>query len=611
MKFKPSENLINLLVGQSLYSNPDVAMRELLQNAEDACHLQLLVDHTYEPEIIVRYSLAKNWVEVSDNGIGMDLEVFEDSFATIGASKTNSPKLQALLAKADASNRPIGQFGIGVLSCFGVAELVEVRSLAEDAPPVSVRIGDQQKEFEELSDHRNSRGTTLRLMLKPAGPMQAQQTQDSVGRYVRHAHHIWIENADSGERSLVPEKWLQDTWEPTSAISVAASESGHLQLSEAWENITHGLGVQLVLCNAGFHVVDMGTGLLAEFATGILGEVNVRPGGLTILMNREGFQHDVYWSTFVEELTAHYRARVAEKLETWLNIDFENVTFDRLRAMQRMVLLILKSPLGLIVGDENTERAQKLLSRVLLLSEGHNTSFEALIQKARAHPPMYAFRTDDQQHVQRSFSDRGQNFSMTESVRSLGLRVSLLKLNGFAVSQTERHDYVIQTAHGNRTVQIHDFDVLVEACSPLGLEVKRVQDAAADHTTIGSSPDAEAISDLFEMSAELKIQSVENMTDAIISDFNGYILNVENAEIRSILGVLPAAVGNPVRKDLLSAYLALSTYNVPRAREIILSMIIDPEFENKARRTTGRFFRAYIEERVQAVLQAKESIDEA
>lgn len=156
MKFKTSDNLIDLLVGQSLYTNPDVAVRELLQNAEDACQLQSLDDPSHKPEIIVRYSVNANWVEISDNGFGMDRAVLKDSFATIGASKTNSPKLQALLAKAGAGIRPIGQFGIGVLSCFGVADVVEVRSCAVGAPPVSIRIRGRREEFEELDDHLDS-----------------------------------------------------------------------------------------------------------------------------------------------------------------------------------------------------------------------------------------------------------------------------------------------------------------------------------------------------------------------------------------------------------------------------------------------------------------------
>ena len=606
MKFKTSDNLIDLLVGQSLYSSPDVAMRELLQNAEDACHLQSLDDPLYVPEIVVRISVVENWVEVCDNGLGMDQATFEDSFATIGASKSNSPKLQALLAKAGAGNRPIGQFGIGVLSCFGVANVVEVRSLAVGEPPVSIRIRDRRADFEELDDHRSSRGTTLRLSLKTDGPMQGQQVKESLGRYVRHAQHIYVEYVDSGERIVVPEQWLLGTWESSSIVTSEAIESGHLQLSDSWENVGQGIDVQLVLCNAGFLVNSAATGVLPEFALGVRGEINVRPGGLTILMDREGFQQDERWTLFVADLTRHYQSLVAQKLDSWLAADLRSAPHEKLRAIQRMVFLILRSPLGQIVGSENSERARGLLSSVLLLADGHLSNLLALIETARKQPPLYVYKTDDQQQVQRSFSDRGQSYSLTETVRSLDLRVSLLKLNGFAVARAERHDYTVQTGSRNQSIQVHDFDALVEACGAAGIAVKRVQDASSEHTTIGSSPDAEAIAAFFEMSAELKIQSVDTMTDAIIADFNGYILNARSTEIRSILEVMPAAVGNPVRKDLLAAYLAMSTYNISVAREIIFNLITDPEFESKARRTTGHFFRAYLDERVQALLLKQE-----
>lgn len=609
LQFKPSDNLIDLLVGENLYSSPDAAMRELLQNAEDACQLQSIDDASYEPEIVVRFSVSGNWAEISDNGLGMAPDVFQESFATVGASKTNSPRLKDLMAKAGPGIRPIGQFGIGILSCFGVADIVEVRTRAREGPPVSYRIRSLRELFEELSDHRDSRGTSIRLALKPGGPMQPQQIQDSLNRYVRHAHHIWVENVDTGERHVVREQWLLNNWEPSAALSLKTSESGFLQLSEAWENINHGLDDQFMVCNAGFHVTTLGAGTLAETAIGIRGEVSLRPGSLTIHMNRESFQHDGRWSAIVGELIVHYRARVAEKLESWVSANFENVSYESRRAMQRMVLLILRSPLGQAVGNDNMDRARKLVTHVLLLSNGRNENLNNLIEKARARPPLYVFRNDDQQQIQRSFSDRGQTVSLTENVGSLELRMTLLQLNGFAVARTERHDYAVQIAKGNRTIQIHDFDMIVDVCGPLGIDVKKVQDAPANDTTIGSSPDAEAIIRLFQMPTDLKIQSVENMTNAIIADFNGYILNLGNDEIKRILSIVPDAVGNPIRKDLLSAYLALSTYNVSLARNTIFELMIDPDFESKAGRTTGRFFRNYLEERVKALLKSKGAND--
>ena len=263
-------------------------MRELLQNAEDACQLQLLVEAT-APEIIVRYSPEGNWVEISDNELGMDRVVFEESFTTVGASKTTSPKLRELLARAGAANRPIGQFGIGVLSCFGVADVVEINSRADGETPIAFRIVDRRADFEELNIERLDRGTTIRLKLKADGPMAATQVPQAVTRHVRHARHTWIENADTGDKQVAAEHWLVEVWHPSSGLEASSIEGGHLQLSEAWNNLNVGFDTQLVLCNGGFLVTEAAKGVLPPYALGFRGEINVRPGALTILMKSRRF----------------------------------------------------------------------------------------------------------------------------------------------------------------------------------------------------------------------------------------------------------------------------------------------------------------------------------
>ena len=89
-----------------------------------------------------------------------------------------------------------------------------------------------------------------------------------------------------------------------------------------------------------------------------------------------------------------------------------------------------------------------------------------------------------------------------------------------------------------------------------------VKDAPADHTKIGTSFDADQITRIFELSDDLKIQSVDSITDAVIADYNGYILNSDNDEIRQILAMIPDAVGNPIHKGIISAYFALSAYDL-------------------------------------------------
>jgi histidine kinase/DNA gyrase B/HSP90-like ATPase len=609
VRFQTSDRLIDLLVGQNLYSNADAALRELIQNGEDAGHLQRLVNPSFAVQISVRFSRAEGWVEVVDDGLGMDPETFEHSFATIGASKTNAPRIQALLATAGAGQPPqIGQFGIGILSCFGVADQIDVYTRSDGHPPVSVRIAGRHTDFMELNDHRADRGTTVRLKLKAGGPMNASHVPEAVKRYVRHANHVWLEDVDAGERQSVPAQWILPAWNNDSPFSSDIIESGHLQLSEGWTSIHQPLDVAFILCNGGFFVSGTVTGLLHPFAVGVRGELNIRPGALTILMNREAFQQDERWGRLAGELNEKYRQLLAPFLDRWLATDLNSLSSEERSAAQRAVLLI-NGPLRDAAGPDNSAKAAQLLPDLLLLEDGKAGRLHGILQVARAKPPLYAYRIGEQGQISRTVSDRGQSLQYTEPVRTTDLRASLLRLNGFAVVSVARHDYAVQPPQGAQAIQINELDVLTQYCSTQGIPVQQVNSAPAEHTDIGSSPDAESIARLLQLSSDLKIQSVNTMTDAIIADFQGYILNVDNPEVRRIMQAMPDALGNPIRRDLMLAYFALSTLDIGRARKLILDVVTDPEFDAKSSLTTGRYFRAFLEERVASLLKAKERRD--
>ncbi len=78
-QFNLSKNqVIDLLMGTKLYGDPEVALRELLQNSIDVCLLRSAMEKSwgnlYEPEIHIKYSTEKNGdvLEITDNGTGMD-----------------------------------------------------------------------------------------------------------------------------------------------------------------------------------------------------------------------------------------------------------------------------------------------------------------------------------------------------------------------------------------------------------------------------------------------------------------------------------------------------------------------------------------------------------
>lgn len=121
------------LLARHLYSGPRVYLRELLQNAVDAITARRAVEPGCPAQVRIR-CLGDGTLEVADTGIGLTREQAEELLATIGASSKRDHDL------GTARGEYLGQFGIGLLSSFMVADEVELVSVsASGAPPVRWR----------------------------------------------------------------------------------------------------------------------------------------------------------------------------------------------------------------------------------------------------------------------------------------------------------------------------------------------------------------------------------------------------------------------------------------------------------------------------------------
>jgi molecular chaperone HtpG len=119
------------LLGRHLYSSPRVYVRELLQNSVDAITARHQLDGAAPAAIRIetRETTADGSLRVHDTGIGLTEPQVHELLATIG----NSAKRDELgLARHDF----LGQFGIGLLSCFLVADEIEVITRSGDAETV-------------------------------------------------------------------------------------------------------------------------------------------------------------------------------------------------------------------------------------------------------------------------------------------------------------------------------------------------------------------------------------------------------------------------------------------------------------------------------------------
>ena len=169
--------VIDLLMGTKLYGDPEVALRELLQNSIDACLLRSAMEkcwvNLYEPEIHIKYSTESNGdvLEIIDNGTGMDQYIIDNYYSKIGSSFYKSPGFYELKSKSKAEFTPTSRFGIGILSCFMVADTLAVDTRRVYGPhdssdAINITIEGQESIFWVKPGKRKIPGTSTKLFLR-------------------------------------------------------------------------------------------------------------------------------------------------------------------------------------------------------------------------------------------------------------------------------------------------------------------------------------------------------------------------------------------------------------------------------------------------------------
>jgi hypothetical protein len=119
---------LQLFMGNRLYSDKRVFLRELIQNAVDACNYRKLGDSLYSPAIAIEFNEDVSTITVRDNGIGMTRQWIEKYFLAIGISFYQSNEIRNVNRDPHIDFSFISQFGIGFLSCFQVADKIIIKT---------------------------------------------------------------------------------------------------------------------------------------------------------------------------------------------------------------------------------------------------------------------------------------------------------------------------------------------------------------------------------------------------------------------------------------------------------------------------------------------------
>ena len=161
------------LVANSLYSEREIFLRELISNSADACEKlryqslskKNILGDDADFKINVRVSKKKKTIEIEDNGIGMSSEDLIDNLGTIARSGT-SKFMEAMKNKKDSDVSAIGQFGVGFYSSYMVSDTVEVssKSVEDDKTYLWKSNGKENYTIEEIDNKK--RGTLIKLNIK-------------------------------------------------------------------------------------------------------------------------------------------------------------------------------------------------------------------------------------------------------------------------------------------------------------------------------------------------------------------------------------------------------------------------------------------------------------
>jgi molecular chaperone HtpG len=161
------------LMANSLYSEREIFLRELISNSADACEKlryealskKGLLGKEKDLKINIRVSKKKKIIEVEDNGIGMSRQDLIDNLGTIARSGT-SKFIEAMKTKKGGDLSSIGQFGVGFYSSYMVADSVKVLSKSAELKESYLWSSKGKDNYIVESFSKENRGTIITLNIK-------------------------------------------------------------------------------------------------------------------------------------------------------------------------------------------------------------------------------------------------------------------------------------------------------------------------------------------------------------------------------------------------------------------------------------------------------------
>lgn len=271
-KFEADVNQVLDLVIHSLYSHPDIFLRELVSNASDALDKLRFRSNT-EPDLLkddAAFEIrlipdeAQGTLTFEDTGVGMTREELVKNLGTIAHSGTRA-FLQSLKQQGKSDAQLIGQFGVGFYSAWLVADRVEVVSRAAGEAQAHRWVSEARGTFTVEPAEQSFRGTRIVLHLKPERRefLQPWKLRELVSRYSDFVNHPIKLQETRAAKDGEPQKQEWVTVNRASALwQRPKSEISDEQYAEFYKHLAHDFEAPLTRVHFKAEGTHQYTGLL-------------------------------------------------------------------------------------------------------------------------------------------------------------------------------------------------------------------------------------------------------------------------------------------------------------------------------------------------------------
>jgi hypothetical protein len=593
-QFAPHRRILQTLIGSNLYPDKSVVLRELVQNAVDAIEWRTSVGEGDERDIAVTYSAQAGWFEVADIGIGMDLRDVKESLLQVGRNK-----YEALGENPQAEQ--VALFGIGFLSVFLVAERVTLWTKKDGAEALRIEITriDGPVLIDPDPDNVNV-GTRVRVLVDASSGFRSDSVPEALRRYVRHVQGVRLISADTNESEVIDESWeTASLWAVEEAPRGPEIRSGRTGFAEGLRTSSP-IGNRFVLCNAGFLVEERALDLVQlPPGAGFSGELDLHPGGATIVMARERFQRDPEWETLGRVLSIEFVRQASAALSAG-----ELAPTDALDSSPvKRAILIWESQLPDdpdLVAFKQALRDRIWTTVPFQVAELGARSLAVTASKLPTDR-LYVRRTAAPATTTRSVDDEGSPVQFMEEIR-YSVRVGALRARGFEVVEVGQVQVTLENQRNATAVNIEEDGAVRRICQERSIEVLDVAQAPPEDLNLDAIEVLPVLQGFLEVAGGLRFARIPDSQRRVVADPSGlHYLNVDAPAVGRLLDTIPGAVGNPLRRRLLEIYLALEDFNFVGARNSILDLLESKELASLAAANVAPLTQDYIAKAVEAV----------